>query len=751
MHPARTCASILVATLVSVLPASCDPAPASATAGAAASGTGYVLIGWNNLGMHCMDADFSVFSILPPYNTIHAQLVRNGRLVADPAGLTVTYEAVTDPGGSINTTSDGKTNFWSYVALLFGVTLGVDEGLGGHPMPGPGNVPRAMAFDASMDGWIAEGIPITPRDDAGAANRYPMFRLVARDAGSGAVLATTDIVLPVSDEMDCRACHASGAGAAARPAGGWVNDPDPQRDYRRNILRLHDDREGGTAAFAQALSAAGYDPGGLAPTATGGQPVLCAGCHPSNALGTGQAAVRPLTRAVHSRHAGVLDPYRGGTLDAASNRTACYLCHPGSATRCLRGVMGRSVAPDGALSMQCQSCHGDMSLVGRTARQGWLEEPVCQSCHTGTAVANAGLIRYTGAFTAAGQPRAAVDPTFATNADAPAPGLSLYRFSRGHGGLACEACHGSTHAEFPSADRNDNVQSLSLQQHVGPLAECTACHATSPVTRNGGPHGMHPVGQAWVSAHHEEEGAAGAGTCQPCHGDDLRGTVLSQSQADRTLTAFGTKRFWRGFQIGCWSCHKGPDSERANGNRPAQATSAAVMRNGAQPVVATLRVSDPDGDPLRLRIVSQPAHGTVALSGQTATYLPDGDSSTQESFTFAAWDGSTDSNLGTITIGATAGPAPTVTSVTRQSSPFRMTVNGAGFEAGLTAAIAGAPWPQVSVPGAGKVYLRGGDALKALFPLDAWVPIVLTNPSGGWVAIEYNRGAKAWRSAANAR
>ena len=35
-----------------------------------------------------------------------------------------------------------------------------------------------------------------------------MMRLIAK---SGATpIATNDIVLPVSDEMDCRACHASG-------------------------------------------------------------------------------------------------------------------------------------------------------------------------------------------------------------------------------------------------------------------------------------------------------------------------------------------------------------------------------------------------------------------------------------------------------------------------------------------------------------------------------------------------------------
>lgn len=39
------------------------------------------ILGWNNLGMHCMDSDYSVFSILPPYNTIESQLIVGGKLV----------------------------------------------------------------------------------------------------------------------------------------------------------------------------------------------------------------------------------------------------------------------------------------------------------------------------------------------------------------------------------------------------------------------------------------------------------------------------------------------------------------------------------------------------------------------------------------------------------------------------------------------------------------------------------------------
>jgi hypothetical protein len=54
-------------------------------------------LGWNNLGMHCMDSDYSVFSILPPYNTIEAQLIVGGKLIKAGAGYTVTYEAIADP------------------------------------------------------------------------------------------------------------------------------------------------------------------------------------------------------------------------------------------------------------------------------------------------------------------------------------------------------------------------------------------------------------------------------------------------------------------------------------------------------------------------------------------------------------------------------------------------------------------------------------------------------------------------------
>lgn len=623
----------------------------------------WTLIGWNNLGMHCMDPDYGVFALLPPYNTLQAQLIdSDGRLVRDPAGVTVTYEAVADAAGSINRTSRGKTNFWTYVQALFGVTPVEDEGLAGAAMPGPANMPQAMRFDAGAALFVAEGIPITPRDDAGMINAYPLMRLVARDAG-GAVLASTDVVLPVSDELNCKSCHASDTSAAARPADGWVRDPDPERDVRLNILRLHDDFDGGTQAYTDALAAAGYDGAGLFATAAAGAPILCARCHPSEALpGSGIGGVSALTRAVHHRMALVADPLTGRRLDDVENRSACYRCHPGAVTRCLRGVMGAAVAGDGTPAMQCQSCHGHMRDVAAAERTGWLDEPACQSCHTGTAVQNAGALRYTSVFTDGGAVRAAAAPTFATTPDVPIAGTSLYRFSTGHGGLRCEACHGATHAEYPSTARNDNVQSEQLQGHAGMLIECTACHAADPQTVEGGPHGMHPVGASWVERHPDAAESGGIERCRACHGLDYRGTVLSRVKGDRVLdTDFGRKHFWRGFQVGCFTCHRGPTSKQPTSNRAPVADDMQVATSAGVPIDIALMARDADGDPLALRIVDQPAQGAVALAGATARYFPPDDFAGETVFTFTASDGSTDGNLATVRIDVQPAPTPTAT------------------------------------------------------------------------------------------
>ena len=95
----------------------------------------------NDLGMHCADLDCRIFSILPPFNVVHAQVVQTGTATAKPrllsgADADVPYRATSssvDPAGagSINTTSNlapagTKSNFWASATLPNGnaVTLG---------------------------------------------------------------------------------------------------------------------------------------------------------------------------------------------------------------------------------------------------------------------------------------------------------------------------------------------------------------------------------------------------------------------------------------------------------------------------------------------------------------------------------------------------------------------------------------------------------------------------------------------------
>jgi len=522
----------------------------------------YQLLAWNDLGMHCMDGnDYSIFSILPPYNNLVAQLVKKENSSAHlvTTGVTITYEAEKSLDGKLNTTSSNKTNFWNYVLDLFGVSLQPDVGLKGKPVQS--KTPTPMTYDDTHNWWIAEGIPTSPKNDDNTSNHYPLVKVVAKDS-NGNILATTTTVLPVSDEMDCKKCHSSTSGNQdAMPEIGWVNNSDQEKDYKLNILRLHDEKHPTAVSdYINELKNKGYDykTTGLEATALGGKPILCASCHKSNALpGTGIDSIKPLTAAIHSKHANVNDPSGNGlTLNEATNRNACYACHPGAITQCLRGAMGKAKDNNGNNIMQCQSCHGTMNAVGSLSREGWFDEPSCQNCHQDGQ-------RYTEAVTdmSTGTLRTAIDTRFATNPNTPIPGKNLYRFSTGHGKLKCSACHGSPHAIYPSIRAEDNIQSLSAQGHIGTISECTTCHKTVPNTISGGPHGMHTVGQNWIELH-EDAAKNNLNSCAVCHGNDYRGSNLSKTFSARSFSVeHGTKSFPAGHKVSCYDCHNGPNGE----------------------------------------------------------------------------------------------------------------------------------------------------------------------------------------------
>lgn len=649
-----------IALFFAARPATADDDPPSPQAASASTR----LLAWNDLGMHCMDPDYSVFALLPPFNDFKSQLIVNGKLQKSGNTHAVSYRAIADADGSINTTSIGKTDFWSHVQALFGVALPPDHGLAGHDMPGPGNPPKPTSFDPAWNWFAADGIPITPYDDDGGNDTYPRLEGTATNANGVAVAVTTTVV-PVSDEMDCAKCHASAGSPWAKPVAGWVFDPNVIEDYRFNILRKHDDTNSGNPLYAQALATLGMNSAGLEATVRqDDRPILCAACHASNALpGSGLAGISRLTSALHLKHAAVLDS-SGLALDSVNNRSSCYECHPGSVTRCLRGAMGSAVATDGSLSMQCQSCHGNMSDVGDPARVGWLDEPSCQQCHTGTAMQNSGQIRFVSVFDANGNPHVPANSTYATNPNVPAPGFDLYRFSSGHGGLSCSACHGSTHAEYPASEPKDNLQSIEIQGHSGVIVECQSCHGTIPFTATGGPHGLHSIGQNWVNEHGDIVETGGAQQCRACHGADYRGTVLSFAQGDRSFsTKYGTKTFFNGAQIGCYNCHNGPTSDDAINNGAPHVNNKSVSTPNDVPLPIDLTGSDPNGNALTYRIVEQPQHGTVGSSGALATYYPEAGFIGTTTFTYAAWDNKTNSNLGTVTV--TSGPPSCAGEATR--------------------------------------------------------------------------------------
>lgn len=239
-------------------------------------GQSHIIIGWNDLGMHCSNKDFSKLVVLPPYNNVRAQVIRVGDAthlpVVETTGFHVTYEI---PG---NTYSVGKTNFWDWEDQLFGVNLPPNVGLTGNGLTG--------TMGSTQNYFFVTGVPITPFVDANLVTEDPFqLGLLKLYDGSDQLMATASPVVPVSNEINCvgSGCHSSEQG----------------------ILNQHD------------------QVGGFNPNNT---PILCASCHSSNALGApGHPGVPSLSEAIHKQH--------------GDRTNDCYKCHPGPNTQCLRDVM----------------------------------------------------------------------------------------------------------------------------------------------------------------------------------------------------------------------------------------------------------------------------------------------------------------------------------------------------------------------------------------------------------------------------
>ncbi len=424
----------------------------------------YVLLAWNNLGMHCYSDSEPYWVLLPPANDLFCQLVRRGEspeLVTE--GVTITYKAdpeFMDPAS--------KVRFWEVEDKLFGAELPENVGLAGKGMQGEMDLhEESRTFEAKL-------IPVVPYPEAGGFNPYPIFTVQARDAATGALLAETRVVAPTSTEMGCKNCH----------GGTWRVDGVAgfSDDTSRDVLAVHD-RINGTDLSARAAR---------------GDAVLCQQCHGDAAVGAaGDPTLPSLSAALHGWHAGYL-----------TNRgeEACASCHPNNPegpTRCLRGHHD-------TMGMTCLNCHGTLedhalsllngqqgrrgvelmlrglaprnleSVQAVPARQAWVNEPDCLNCHKD--------------FSPPEQ--------FETFGEWTEGGAGLFRERKDQmDALHCTACHGSPHAVYPAredsgyGENRDNIQPMQYMgfaAQIGKDGNCSLCHVGTEYTPADSAH--HPMG-----------------------------------------------------------------------------------------------------------------------------------------------------------------------------------------------------------------------------------------------------------------
>ncbi len=403
----------------------------------------YVLLVWNDLGMHCISDDEAYFSFLPPANTFNAQLLKRGskpQIITE--GVKIEYEVEAQ-----HQNNGDHSRFWDYSKVTYGADIEMGMGLAGFGLQGE--------MQAESDRFFAKWIPVLPYRDDNKYSPYPIFTFTATNE-EGEKIAMTKAVAPTSTEMGCRNCH----------GGGWAwNDVSGvARETSINILSAHDRYNGTT----------------LLEDAENGTPHLCQSCHADPAVGApGKPDVLNFSSAIHGFHANYLsDQYV----------EACNMCHPSSEegnTKCIRGRHSDF--------LDCTSCHGTIEdhalslLAGESGKKAasrlssslipysvatkeeimgrtpWLMEPDCRGCHTNFDIKNDGFF---GSFNKWA-------PEFS----------SLYRNRTDNMGMMCISCHGSTHAIYGAVNiydrQRDNIQPIQYQGLAGTIGtanNCMVCH-----------------------------------------------------------------------------------------------------------------------------------------------------------------------------------------------------------------------------------------------------------------------------------
>jgi hypothetical protein len=385
----------------------------------------YTVFAWNDLGMHCLNPTYDKAVILPPYNTLIAQVVKRGvspEIIT--TGLDVTYKILNNTS-SYNKRSYG--GFWDFFETLF------DDPAPAHDIGMTGKGLSGKMRD-SGDRFIAEGIPVVPVDDDGVWNPYQVAEIIVKNA-AGTILAQTRATLPTSDEISCTSCHG----------------PDAFNDILSKHDALHE-----TTLFSS-------------------KPVLCASCHLSPAYGNIAGSKVYLSKAIHGSH--------------ATRGASCYDCHPGTITKCNRSLAHNNNGAADGNCISCHGTMANVANTITSGRVPWVSEPGCKDCHSASVLGvNTGTTLYRNAkghgdiYCSAchGSPHAMYPSREAVDNYQPEQYQSIKIKTIG----SCGVCHSSSRGRSDLDDFSEKHGSLNPEKTIG----CSLCHTSIPVNTSLWPH-----------------------------------------------------------------------------------------------------------------------------------------------------------------------------------------------------------------------------------------------------------------------
>jgi hypothetical protein len=423
--------------------------------------SGVVVLASNDLGMHCVCPSFSKFMVLPPYNTLRAQVIKTGgeddaQVMGSSSGIRVAYSIAENTDTSLK--ADPYYKDWMTNAPKLGFkAYPVLDSQGHIQSPITGAKLAGNMIFKSPGWWEIVGVPAYPDvsslstskpmvDPLGGPNRNPYLtgNIKVYNA-KNTLLAQTSITVPTAFG-GCCSCHLKVATQLGFPATA-------QGSFDAMGL-LHSENSSG-------INIALIDPDGDGKPG----PIRCSQCHLDPAMGDKtppggyklNGRTLPVSKYTFSDVLHRFHATNGMVLGQYDPNIAqdCYQCHPGNGINCYRDHHTNE-SRNGSTKLWCSDCHGDLNqrIAQNQMANPWSVAtlPKCSTCH-GTGIGENPTLGVLGG----------------TFLNSTMPGMG--------GKLLCTTCHGSPHALNPSTLAHDNMQNAALQGgNSGPIGQCSVCH-----------------------------------------------------------------------------------------------------------------------------------------------------------------------------------------------------------------------------------------------------------------------------------